>query len=188
VALLSRSLYRSLAAAFDGLEDRRLHFNHPYPRSKGYSPHHCPACGLIERGVELLCAHRAHIGAFVRRILRDPQLRGEGKAAVRLYAWVEVQFSKDLGLVRDPSEQFARAARLLRDLVPERFVEAQWADEIESLWEETPLLFPLDGAMAACVQEFTNAYSSLVRAFDGWRDANPERRPAMFAWAEVDNG
>ncbi len=184
VMALSRSLYRSLAAAFAALQDWRLHFNHLFPRAKGYSPHHCPACGLIARGSELLLMHREHIGVFVGRMLRDPAQNEHFKAAVRLYAWVEVQFSKQLGLARSMDEQLARAARLLHALIPERFVEGQWADE---LGEETPLLFPLDEAMITCVQEFAAAYSSLVLAFDSWRAANPDRCPALFAWVEAGN-
>jgi hypothetical protein len=141
---------------------------------------------LIERGTELLFTHRECIGVFVRRILHDPARSEHLKAAMRLYAWVEVQFSKEFGLVRDPGEQLAHAARLLHTLVPERFVEGQWADGIGGIWKEDPLLFPLDETMVACLQEFTDAYSSQVQAFDSWREANSERCPALFAWVEAD--
>jgi hypothetical protein len=187
VMALSRSLFGDMAEVFALAQDRRLHSNHLFPRAHGYSPHHCPTCGLVERGMALLFAHYGHVGAFVRRILRDPALSDQATAAVRLLAWVVVQLQKELGLARDPGEQHTRAAHLLSELVPERFVVAQWADEIGSLWEAVPLLFALDEVMVACVQEFVDAYGSLARAFDRWRDANPTRCPALFAWVEVDN-
>ena len=187
VRRLSRSLFGRAADMFAQLEDWRLHANHPFPGAKGYSPHHCLACGLIERCTELLFAYSRRVGAFVRRVLRDPAAGEQVTAAARLYAWVVVQFYKELGLTRDPGVQLTRAARLLYELAPERFVEAQWADEIGSVvWEEEPLLFALDEAMATCVQEFAEAYTSLVRSFDAWREANPTLCPALFAWVEGD--
>ncbi len=181
---LSQSLYRDTAGVFATLQDWGLHSNHLFPDATRYAPHHCPACGLIERATQTLSCHHKLVDTCVRRLLLDRTRDAHNLAAVRLYAWVAVQYSKELGLVHDAREQEAYATRLLHALVPERFVDGQGADELTERWEESPLLFPLDEMMEACVRAFTAAYAALALAYEKWRESHSDLCPALFVETE----